>query len=111
MKGLPEGATYTIKEIGDDRNSYETTMTLSENGGPPTPVTSGTDKRTVRGSIKSGGNASILVTYTNTFYYALPETGGPGEAGGLWYAMAALPTIAAAGLLYKRSRKKGGTQF
>ncbi len=111
VKGLPEGATYTIKETGDDRNSYETTMTLSENGGPPMPVTLGTDKRTVRGSVKSGGNASILVTYTNTFYYALPETGGPGEAGGLWYAMAALPTIAAAGLLYKRSRKKGGTPF
>ena len=99
---LPQGKHFTITEIEDPLNACETTITSSDR------------ENVVEGKVISGtssADTTIYVTYTNTFYYALPETGGPGEAGGLWYAMAALPTIAAAGLLYKRSRKKGGTQF
>lgn len=105
---LTPGMTYTVKELSNGLNSYETTMTRSENGSIE-EVVDKTNSKQVSGTVS--GSTSIVVTYTNTFYYALPETGGPGEAGGLWYAMAALPTIAAAGLLYKRSRKKGGTPF
>lgn len=99
---LPQGKHFTITEIEDPLNACETTITSSDR------------ENVVEGKVISGtssADTTIYVTYTNTFYYALPETGGPGEAGGLWYAMAALPTIAAAGLLYKRSRKKGGTPF
>ena len=105
---LTPGMTYTVKELSNGLNSYETTMTRSENGSIE-EVVDKTNSKQVSGTVS--GSTSIVVTYTNSFYYALPETGGPGEAGGLWYAMAALPTIAAAGLLYKRSRKKGGTPF
>ena len=47
-----------------------------------------------------------VVTYTNTFHYTLPETGGPGTT---WYTYGVLPALVAAVVLYKRSRKKGGT--
>lgn len=99
IRNLPK-ITYTIIE-NVDGNGFETTMTKSENGGEAVSV--GSDRR-VSGTITA--NTSILVTYTNTFHYTLPETGGPGTT---WYTYGVLPALVAAVVLYKRSRKKGGT--
>lgn len=106
VRNVGGGTPYTIYEIPDSQNpnAFETQMTISENNGTPKPYNPGTDKWRVGGEIKS--NTSIEVTYTNTFHYTLPETGGPGTT---WYTYGVLPALVAAVVLYKRSRKKGGT--
>lgn len=111
LEELVPGMTYTIKEQ-DEANAYKTkiwrtTYTNSSSEPVVDDTFNGAIGKEISGQIE--GNTNIQITYENTFYYALPETGGPGEAGALWYTMAALPTLAAAGLLYKKSRKKGGT--
>lgn len=94
---LPKNATYVITELEDPNNPYTTTIKTS------------TSQELVEGRVITGTvqeDVTHYITYTNTFHYQLPETGGPGTT---LYTLAALPTLLAAGLLYKRSRKKGGT--
>ena len=111
ISNLPNNTTYEIWEIGDgtERNDYETTVEKTVNG--TTEAYPGYDAENKRVTGQTEKDTSILVTYTNTFHYALPETGGPGTAGQLWYTCAALPMMAAAVVVYKRSRRKGGTRF
>lgn len=104
VKNLPKDATYTIVEVGDGQNAYETSMTVTKNNGNSEVFTPSTEPTRVSGTIE--GSTNILVTYTNTFHYTLPETGGPGTT---WYTYGVLPALVAAVVLYKRSRKKGGT--
>ena len=103
VKNLPKDATYTIVEVGDGQNAYETSMTVTKNNGNSEVFTPSTEPTRVSGTIE--GSTNILVTYTNTFHYTLPETGGPGTT---WYTYGVLPALVAAVVLYKRSRKKGG---
>lgn len=110
LEGLVPGMTYTIKEQ-DEANAYKTQIqrtTHSNESETPTEEDAFFGKE-ISGNISA--NTHIKVTYTNAFYYALPETGGPGTAGQLWYTYAALPMMAAAVVVYKRSRRKGGTRF
>lgn len=92
---VPKGTKFTIEEEDDGLNSYKTEITVDGDK---------TEGKKYSGVTKE--ETTIAVTYTNTFHYQLPETGGPGTT---LYTLAALPTLLAAGLLYKRSRKKGGT--
>lgn len=94
---LPKGKHFTITEIGDNLNSYTTTITSTDREN----IVEG---KTIEGVSKE--ETTISVTYTNTFHYTLPETGGPGTT---WYTYGVLPALVAAVVLYKRSRKKGGT--
>lgn len=94
---LPKNATYVITELEDPNNPYTTTIKTS------------TSQELMEGRVITGTvqeDVTHYITYTNTFHYQLPETGGLGTT---LYTLAALPTLLAAGLLYKRSRKKGGT--
>lgn len=92
---VPMETKFTIEEEDDGLNSYKTEITVDGEKTEGKKYSGVTKKET-----------TIAVTYTNTFHYQLPETGGPGTT---LYTLAALPTLLAAGLLYKRSRKKGGT--
>ena len=111
ISNLPKDTKYEIWETGDgtERNDYETTVEKTEKGTTVAHPGYNADEKYVTGQTTK--DTSILVTYTNTFHYALPETGGPGTAGQLWYTCAALPMMAAAVVVYKRSRRKGGTRF
>lgn len=97
IKDLPIGAKYTIQEKDDPLNSYTTTIVG--------PGTINEADRIITGTV-GAQDKTITVTYTNTFHYTLPETGGPGTT---WYTYGVLPALVAAVVLYKRSRKKGGT--
>lgn len=103
LERLVPGMKYTVSEL-DPNGAYEAEMittTVTSNGSTTTdPVTT----KEASGVIQ--GNTNIQVTFTNSVFYTLPETGGPGTT---WYTYGVLPALVAAVVLYKRSRKKGGT--
>ena len=97
---------YEITEQ-DDNNAFETSITQTVGGTIQQSPTITNNGKTITGTIVAdGGGVVHVVTYTNTFHYTLPETGGPGTT---WYTYGVLPALVAAVVLYKRSRKKGGT--
>jgi len=76
VRYLPDGAKYEITEANPD-NSFVTTV-------------NGEETNTATGTVEK--MHTEVVTYTNTFYYELPETGGGGVAnyricGGLLMAV------------------------
>lgn len=106
IKGLANGMKYEITEQ-DDNNAFETSITQTVGGTIQQSPTITNNGKTITGTIVAdGGGVVHVVTYTNTFHYTLPETGGPGTT---WYTYGVLPALVAAVVLYKRSRKKGGT--
>lgn len=104
VTNLPKSTSCRLWEQNDN-NNYETTVSKTENG-TTTDLECTEDEIGKKVTGITGNGTTLTVTYTNTFHYTLPETGGPGTT---WYTYGVLPALVAAVVLYKRSRKKGGT--
>lgn len=91
---LPAGTKYTVSEVTEE-NGFKTTYQIN----------SGTVEAGQTAMATIGAGDGNTVTFVNTYYYELPETGGGGA--GWYYAAGALLCAAAALLLVWQSRRKG----
>lgn len=91
---LPAGTKYTVSEVTEE-NGFKTTYQIN----------SGTVEAGQTATATIGAGDGNTVTFVNTYYYELPETGGGGA--GWYYAAGALLCAAAGLLLVWQSRRKG----
>ena len=121
IKDLPVGATYTIKEIVDEKDPYQYdtvistgSITRSTTENPSrvdrpkddqyTTYDSG-DSREVSGTIAGGKQSNVLFKNTYTVY-AMPETGGVTAE---WYVVGGAVLALAAAVAVRKRRKKART--
>lgn len=97
---IPSTATYKLTEKTDGLENCKTSFQV--NGGDAQEGSS------CGGSMTNGQETSVKILCTNSFFYQLPETGGPGNI--LLYIWAGVAFIAAGCLWYKKRVYRGGAR-